>query len=89
MHITNNTIFGLTRNPWNLEKTTSGSGGGGVASLMSGMVCMADGSDIGGSLRSPAAWSNCVDFRPSSGRIPGPPGSLADGNTSTAGAFTR
>ena len=87
--ITNNTIFGLTRNPWNLEKTTSGSGGGGVASLMSGMVCMADGSDIGGSLRSPAAWSNCVGFRPSSGRIPGPPGSLADGNTSTAGAFTR
>lgn len=87
--ITNNTIFGLTRNPWNLEKTTSGSGGGGVASLMSGMVCMADGSDIGGSLRSPAAWNNCVGFRPSSGRIPGPPGSLADGNTSTAGAFTR
>lgn len=87
--ITSNTIFGLTRNPWNLEKTTSGSGGGGVASLMSGMVCMTDGSDIGGSLRSPAARSNCVGFRPSSGRIPGLPGSLADGNTSTAGAFTR
>ncbi|MCO4837825.1 MAG: amidase [Oceanospirillaceae bacterium] len=87
--MTSNTIFGLTRNPWNLEKTTSGSGGGGVASLMSGMVCMADGSDIGGSIRSPAAWSNCVGFRPSSGRIPGFPGSLADGNTSTAGAFTR
>ena len=86
---TTNAIFGLTRNPWNFEKTTSGSGGGGVASLMSGMVCMADGSDIGGSVRSPAAWGNCVGFRPSSGRIPGPPGSLADGNTSTAGVFTR
>jgi len=87
--ITTNTLFGLTRNPWNLEKTTSGSGGGGVSSLMSGMVALADGSDIGGSVRSPAAWTNCVGFRPSSGRIPGPPGSLADGNTSTAGAFTR
>ena len=87
--ITTNTLFGLTRNPWNTNKTTSGSGGGGVASLMSGMVAMADGSDIGGSVRSPAAWSNCVGFRPSSGRIPGPPGSLADGNTSTAGVFTR
>ena len=87
--MTTNTIFGLTRNPWNLDKTTSGSGGGGVASLMSGMVALADGSDIGGSVRSPAAWSNCVGFRPSSGRIPGPPGSLADGNTSTAGTFTR
>lgn len=87
--ITTNTIFGLTRNPWNVEKTTSGSGGGGVASLMSGMVALADGSDIGGSVRSPAAWSNCVGFRPSSGRIPGPPGALADGNTSTAGVFTR
>tara|TARA_B110000240_G_scaffold197726_1_gene254090 strand:- start:443 stop:1879 length:1437 start_codon:yes stop_codon:yes gene_type:complete len=87
--VTSNTIFGLTLNPWNLDKTTSGSGGGGVASLMSGMVALADGSDIGGSVRSPAAWSNCVGFRPSSGRIPGPPGSLADGNTSTAGAFTR
>ena len=87
--ITTNTLFGLTRNPWNTDKTTSGSGGGGVASLMSGMVAMADGSDVGGSVRSPAAWSNCVGFRPSSGRIPGPPGSLADGNTSTAGVFSR
>lgn len=87
--ITTNSIFGLTRNPWNLEKTTSGSSGGSVASLASGMVAIADGSDIGGSLRSPAAFTNCVGFRPSSGRIPGPVGSLADGNTSTAGAFTR
>jgi amidase len=87
--ITTNTIFGLTKNPWNLNKTTSGSGGGGVASLMSGMVALADGSDIGGSVRSPAAWTNCVGFRPSSGRLPGPPGSLADGNGSTAGVFTR
>jgi amidase len=86
---TTNTIFGLTRNPWNVEKTTSGSGGGGVASLMAGMVALADGSDIGGSVRSPAAWANCVGFRPSSGRLPGPPGALADGNTSTAGVFTR
>jgi amidase len=87
--VTTNEIFGLTRNPWNHQKTTSGSGGGGAAAIASGLVCMADGSDVGGSIRTPAAWANCVGFRPSSGRIPDYPGSIADGNISTAGVFTR
>ncbi len=86
---TDNAIFGLTLNPWNRTRTTSGSGGGGVAALVSGMVAYADGSDVGGSVRSPAAWTNCVGFRPSSGRIPGYANSLADGSTSTAGVFAR
>jgi amidase len=87
--ITENTIFGRTLNPWNLEQTTSGSGGGGVSALASGMVTIADGSDVGGSVRSPAAWTNLVGFRPSSGRIPGLPGTIADGGTSTAGVFAH
>ncbi len=87
--ITRNEVYGLTRNPWNLKKTTSGSGGGGVSALASGMVAYADGSDVAGSVRSPGGWTNCVGFRPSSGRIPGYHGTLADGSTSTAGVFTR
>lgn len=87
--ITSNDIFGLTYNPWNQEKTTSGSGGGGISALMGGMVSLANGSDIGGSVRSPACWSHCVGFRPTSGRIPGQPGQAADGDTSTAGIFAR
>ena len=79
--ITTNEVFGLTRNPWNYNKTTSGSGGGGAAAMAAGLVCIADGSDVGGSARTPAAWANCVGFRPSSGRIPDRPGSMADGTT--------
>ena len=86
---TYNEIFGLTRNPWDLGKTTCGSGGGGVSALAGGMVAIADGSDIGGSVRSPAAWTNCVGFRPTAGRLPGSPTSLADGEVSTAGVFGR
>ena len=87
--ITTNEVFGLTRNPWNQQKTTSGSGGGGAAAMAAGLVSMADGSDVGGSARSPGAWANCVGFRPSSGRIPDRPGSIADGGISTTGVFTR
>ncbi len=87
--ITNNEIFGLTHNPWDNTKTTSGSGGGGIAALLGGMVSLADGSDIGGSVRSPACWSSCVGYRPTSGLIPGLPGQAADGDTSTAGIFAR
>ncbi len=87
--VTTNEVFGLTQNPWNHQKTTRGSGGGGAAAIAAGLVCIADGSDVGGSARSPAAWANCVGFRPSSGRIPDVPGSMADGGISTAGVFTR
>lgn len=87
--ITTNEIFGLTRNPWNHKKTTSGSGGGGAAAIAAGLVSIADGSDVGGSTRTPAGWNNCVGFRPSSGRIPQRPGHIADGSISTAGVFTR
>ena len=65
-----NPIFGATRNPYDLEKTCGGSSGGAAVALACGMVPIADGSDTGGSLRNPAAFSNVVGFRPSPGRVP-------------------
>ena len=65
-----NPIFGATRNPWDLTKTVGGSSGGAAAALSTEMLCIADGSDMGGSLRNPAAFCGVVGFRPSIGRIP-------------------
>ena len=65
-----NTIFGATRNPYDLTKTCGGSSGGAAVALACGMVPIADGSDVGGSLRNPAAFCNVVGLRPSPGRVP-------------------
>ena len=65
-----NTVFGATRNPYDLTKTSGGSSGGAAAALACGMVPIADGSDTGGSLRNPAAFCNVVGLRPSPGRVP-------------------
>jgi amidase len=65
-----NSVFGATRNPYDLEKTCGGSSGGAAVALACGMVPIADGSDTGGSLRNPAAFCNIVGFRPSPGRVP-------------------
>ena len=70
-----NTIFGATRNPFDLGKTCGGSSGGAAVALACGMVPIADGSDMGGSLRNPAAVCNVVGFRPSPGRVPSESGS--------------
>ncbi len=67
---TRNLLFGLTRNPWNLERTPGGSSGGSAAAVASGMVPIATGSDAGGSIRLPAAYTGCVGLKPSHGRIP-------------------
>ena len=64
-----NTIFGATRNPYDVTKTCGGSSGGAAVALACGMVPIADGSDTGGSLRNPAAFCNVVGFRPSPGRV--------------------
>jgi len=64
-----NEVFGATRNPYDLAKTVGGSSGGAAAALRAGMVPIADGSDMGGSLRNPAAFCNVVGFRPSPGRV--------------------
>ena len=67
---TYNTVFGATRNPYDLSKTCGGSSGGAAVSLASGMLPLADGSDLGGSLRNPASFCNVVGLRPSPGRVP-------------------
>ena len=65
-----NPLFGVTRNPYDPLKTAGGSSGGAAAALATGMVALADGSDMGGSLRNPAAFCNVVGLRPSMGRVP-------------------
>lgn len=68
-----NDVFGATRNPWDLSKSAGGSSGGAAASLACGMNPLACGSDMGGSLRNPAAWNGVVGLRPSPGRVPRAP----------------
>lgn len=65
-----NEIFGETLNPYDPATTCGGSSGGAAVALACGMVPIADGSDMGGSLRNPASFCNVVGFRPSPGRVP-------------------
>lgn len=65
-----NDVFGPTRNPWNIELSAGGSTGGGAAALAAGMIALAEGTDLGGSLRIPASFCGVVGLRPGPGRIP-------------------
>jgi amidase len=65
-----NPVFGATRNPYDLSRSAGGSSGGAAAALAARMICLADGSDLGGSLRNPASFCNVVGLRPSPGRVP-------------------
>ena len=65
-----NEVFGRTLNPYDPTKTCGGSSGGAAVALACGMVPIADGSDLGGSLRNPAAFCNGVGLRPSLNRVP-------------------
>lgn len=67
---TKNRLYGVTRNPWNTERTPGGSSGGSAAAVAGGMVSMATGSDAGGSIRIPASYSGCYGLKTTSGRIP-------------------
>jgi amidase len=72
-----NRVFGVTRNPYDLARTPGGSSGGAAAAVAAGMLPLADGSDLGASVRNPAAFCNLVALRPTAGRIPDPgPGDL-------------
>jgi amidase len=65
-----NPVFGATLNPWDPTKTCGGSSGGAAVALASGMLPLADGSDMGGSLRNPASFCGVVGLRTSPGRVP-------------------
>ncbi len=65
-----NEVFGRTRNPWNPERSAGGSTGGGAAALATGMIALAEGTDLGGSLRIPASFCGQVGLRPSVGLVP-------------------
>ena len=65
-----NAVFGKTLNPYDISKTCGGSSGGSAVALAAGMVPLADGSDMGGSLRCPANFCNIVGLRTSPGRVP-------------------
>ena len=65
-----NEVFGRTRNPWDPAKSAGGSTGGGAAALASGMIALAEGTDLGGSLRIPASFCGVVGLRPSVGLVP-------------------
>jgi amidase len=64
-----NPLFGTTRNPYDREKSAGGSSGGAAAALASGLLSLADGSDLGGSLRNPASFCNVVGLRSAAGRV--------------------
>ena len=65
-----NTVFGVTRNPYDLGRSAGGSSGGGAAALSSGMIAIADGSDYGGSIRNPPNFNSVVGLRPTPGLVP-------------------
>jgi amidase len=67
---TYNEVFGETLNPYDTSKTCGGSSGGAAVALATGMLPIADGSDMGGSLRNPGSFCNVVGLRPSPGRVP-------------------
>ena len=84
-----NPVFGATYNPYDISKTCGGSSGGAAVALAAGMIPIADGSDMGGSLRNPASFCNVVGFRPSPGRVPSYPAGDAWSTLSVDGPMAR
>ena len=84
-----NPVFGATRNPYDTSRTCGGSSGGGAVALACGMLPLADGSDMGGSLRNPASFCGVVGLRPSPGRVPTWPARLGWSPLSVDGPMAR
>lgn len=86
---TYNSVFGRTCNPWNVSCNAGGSSGGAAAALSSGQVWLAHGSDLAGSLRTPAAYCGVVGFRPTPGVAFGGPLDLGFSNEGVHGPMAR
>ncbi len=90
-----NPLFGCTHNPWDLARTPGGSSGGAAAALAAGLTGLELGSDIGGSIRTPAHFCGVYGHKPSfgivpmQGHIPGPPGTLSQADIAVAGPMAR
>jgi amidase len=84
-----NPVFGSTLNPYDRSKTCGGSSGGAAVAVATGMLPMADGSDMGGSLRNPASFCNVVGLRTSPGRVPIWPSATAWSPLSVDGPMAR
>jgi len=84
-----NEVFGATRNPWDLSRSAAGSSGGAAVALATGMAWLAHGSDMGGSLRSPASFCGIVGMRPSIGRVAHTPIAKIDRNLGVQGPMAR
>lgn len=90
-----NRIYGTTRNPWDLNRTPGGSSGGAAAALAAGLTPLELGSDIGGSIRTPAAFCGVYGLKPTyglvpvRGHVPGAPGNLAKRDIAVAGPMAR
>ncbi|HEX5619117.1 MAG TPA: amidase family protein [Solirubrobacteraceae bacterium] len=69
--VTDNYLFGPTRNPWDVARNAGGSSGGSAAAVADGMLTIAEGTDGGGSVRIPAAWCGVYGYKQSWGRVPG------------------
>jgi amidase len=84
-----NTVFGATHNPYRHGLSAGGSSGGAAAALAAGFVPLAEGSDMGGSLRNPAAFCNVVGLRPTPGRVPTWPAAMGWSQLSVQGPMGR
>lgn len=84
-----NDVFGTTTNPWNTALTPAGSSGGSAVAVATGEVWLADGSDLGGSLRTPASFTGIVGLRPSPGRVAAGPKALPFDTLSVYGPMAR
>ncbi|WP_368414037.1 amidase [Falsiroseomonas sp.] len=86
---TRNAVYGATGNPFDPSKSAAGSSGGSAVALATGMVPLASGSDMGGSLRNPAAFNGIFGFRPSAGLVPSESRGLGWSNLSVLGPMAR
>ena len=89
VNVTRTVLNGVTRNPWNLERTPGGSSGGGAAGVAGGLFALGTGGDGGGSIRIPAGFNGLVGLKSTYGRIPRGPHAEYSNLTVTIGGMTR